>query len=257
MADPDEGVTRAGTIRTGARRDRVPGAYEQLLDDAAHAARDVGASLYVYGSVANGTASPGRSDVDLLAIGLPDAWSLADQLSTRYADLCRGVEIASFDADDLAADTDEAYGNRAFLRHYCVHLEGPDAAALLPDFPADARAARGFNGDIGRSLSRWRAMLPTGPREAGPLGVRVARKTLLAVAGLVSVHDRTWTTDRSRATQRWGEVQPASAAQLRVLHSWVEGASPSLPDVEHAIADDGVVAAVVESFRDDIGLWRE
>ncbi|MCM0638919.1 hypothetical protein [Cellulomonas wangsupingiae] len=47
-------------------------------------------------------------------------------------------------------------------------------------------------------------MNPTGPRPT-----RVARKTLLAVAGLVSVHDHTWTTDRSRAVRRWCEIEPA------------------------------------------------
>lgn len=46
------------------------------------------------------------------------------------------------------------------------------------------------------------------------LGVRIARKTLLAVAGLVSIHDRTWTTGRSRAVQRWSELKPDLAVQL-------------------------------------------
>jgi hypothetical protein len=44
------------------------------------------------------------------------------------------------------------------------------------------------------------------------LGRRVARKTLLAVAGLVSVHDTTWTTDREGATQRWSVIDPPLSA---------------------------------------------
>jgi len=67
---------------------------------------------------------------------------------------------------------------------------------------------------------------------AGPLGVRVARKTLLAVAGLVSVHDRTWTTGRSRAVWRWSELDPA-------------------------LADDGIIVAIVERFDSLIGLWPD
>jgi hypothetical protein len=55
------------------------------------------------------------------------------------------------------------------------------------------------------------------------LGVRVARKTLLAVAGLVSVRDHTWTTGRSRAVQRWSDLGPGLAAQLGRLHSWAKG----------------------------------
>jgi hypothetical protein len=150
MADPDEGVAADGTIRTGARRDRVPAIFEPVLTDAvvlaakSAAAKSAPAALYVYGSVANGTARPGSSDVDLLSIDLPDASVLGQRLSARYAGLCRGVEVAAATAADLAGDTEAAYGYRVFLRHYCVHLAGPDPSIARAAFPADARAARGF-----------------------------------------------------------------------------------------------------------------
>jgi hypothetical protein len=131
-----------------------------------------------------------------------------------------GVEIAAAEAEDLAGDSDAAYGFRVFLRHYCIHLAGPDPSAWLPAFPADTRAARGFNGDIARHCRRWRQELGSGTVPADLLGVRAARKTLLAVAGLVSVCDRTWTTDRARAARRWGEIEPGTAAPLRRLLSW-------------------------------------
>jgi len=73
MADPDEGVAADGTIRTGARRSRVPAAFEPVLADAVALAGDGGASLYVNGSVATGTVRYGSSDVDLLSIDLPEA----------------------------------------------------------------------------------------------------------------------------------------------------------------------------------------
>jgi uncharacterized protein len=66
VADPWEGVATDGTIETGADRSRVPAAFEPVLADAADFASGCGASLYVYGSVANGTVRPGLSDVDLL-----------------------------------------------------------------------------------------------------------------------------------------------------------------------------------------------
>jgi hypothetical protein len=111
VPDPDEGVAADGTIRTGARRDRVPAIFEPVLTDAialagksaagnsaaagSAAAGSGPASLYVYGSVANGTAGPGSSEVDLLSIGLPDASVLGQRLSARYAGICRGVEFAA------------------------------------------------------------------------------------------------------------------------------------------------------------------
>jgi uncharacterized protein len=255
MADPEEGVAPDGTIRTGARRDRVPAAFEPVLADAVAFLGNSGASLYVYGSVANGTVRPGSSDVDLLSIGLPGSAVLGRRLSERYADRCRGVDVAMVTAAELAGDTDASYGWRAFLRHYCVHLAGPDPAAALPAFPADARAARGLNGDLGWDQRRWRQTLDSGTA-ADELGVRVARKTLLAVAGLVSVHDRTWTTDRLRAVRRWGECEPGLAVQLARLLSWAtRERRPAPREVASALADDGIVSMIAERFDRLIGLW--
>jgi uncharacterized protein len=258
MADPEEGVAADGTIRTGAYRGRVPAAFEPVLADAVAFLGDSAASLYVYGSVATGTVRPGSSDVDLLSIDLPEAAILGQRLSARYADRCRGVEVAAATGADFAGDTDAAYGGRVFLRHYCVHLAGPDPAATLPPFPADARAARGFNGDLGQHLQRWRQRQEAGTVAADLLGVRVARKTLLAVAGLVSVHDHTWTTDRARAVRRWSELEPDLASQLGRLHSWATGERhPGREEVGRALADDGIVSAVLERFGRLIGLWAD
>jgi hypothetical protein len=258
MADPDEGVAADGTIRTGARRDRVPAAFEPVLAEAVASADEARASLYVYGSVATGTIHPGSSDVDLLSIDLLQAAVLGQRLSARYADLCRGVEVAAATAADFAGDTHEAYGGRVFLRHYCVHLTGPDPSAALPAFPADARAARAFNGDLGQHLRRWRQELEDGTVAADLLGVRAARKTLLAVAGLVSVHDHTWTTDRARAVQRWSDLEPDLAVPLAQLRSWANAERhPDRDEVGRALADDGIVAVIVERFDRLIGLWAD
>ena len=258
MADPDEGVAADGTIRTGAHRDRVPAAFEPVLNDAVVLLGDRAASLYVYGSVANGTARPGSSDVDLLSIDLPDPVSAGHRLTARYADICRGVEVEAATAGDFAGDTHAAYGYRDFLRHYCVHLAGPDPATALPAFPADARAARGFNGDLGQHLRRWRQAMESAAVAADLLGVRAARKTLLAVAGLVSVRDHTWTTSRSRAARRWGALEPGLAAQLSLLHAWAERKRrPSREEVERALDDVGIVSAIVERFSSLIGLWPD
>jgi len=258
VGDPGEGVAADGTITTGADRGRVPADFEPVLADAVALADERGASLYVYGSVANGTVRRGSSDVDLLSIGLPEAAAAGRLLSARYAGLCRAVEFSAAEEGELAGDSDDAYGWGVFLRHYCVHLTGPDPSAGLPAFPADARAARGFNGDIARHYRGWRRELESGSVPAGPLGTRAARKTLLAVAGLVSVRDRTWTTDRARAARRWGEIEPALAGPLRTLLSWASPeSSPDPEEVRSAVADGGVVATVTERFADIIGLWTD
>lgn len=258
MADPREGIAADGTIRTGLDRRLVPAAFEPALAEAAAIAKEHGATLYLYGSVANGTARPGSSDLDLLSVGLPSAAAVAERLSARYVGLCRGVEIASASATDLDGDTDAAYGFRVFLRHYCLHLTGFDPAASLPSFRADVRAARGFNGDIAAHYRRWGQTLDSRTSPAEVLGVRVARKTLLAVAGLVSVRDHTWTTDRARAAQRWGELEPELADGLRLLLRWATLMDQtSNDDLQSVLSDDGVVSAIVGSFACEVGLWAD
>lgn len=254
MHDPREGVTADGYIKTGASRERVPASFDPVLEAAAGAV-DSAVSLYLYGSVATGMAKSPGSDVDLLTVGLAPTRvaAVADELSKRYSDLCRGVEIAGAQPADFAGDADAAYGGRVFLRHYCVHLAGPDLHSGLPDFPADARAARGFNGDIGDYAKRWRHEL-SGGADPAVLGRRIARKSLLAVAGLVSVHDATWTTDRARAALRWGEIAPELAAELQTLLDWADGnVVPSGASLLSAL--DGVVAQVIAAFSRSIGLW--
>ena len=161
--DPLEGVTSAGMIVTGAHRSRVPVDFKPVIDKAVErlGSFEGAHSLYVYGSVATGTARVGYSDVDLVTVGLDAATSrrLGETLSVDFPKLCRGVEVGAAQASAYWGSDDKAYGNRVFLRHYCVHLAGPDIGDGLPDFPADQAAARGFNGDIGLYADRWRTEL--------------------------------------------------------------------------------------------------
>ena len=110
-------------------------------------------------------------------------------------------------------------------------------------------------------LQRWRAELDDPAVSTGPLAVRVARKTLLALAGLVSVHDRTWTTDRAKAAGRWSGVEPAYAAELARLLGWSAsarrptGRRPERRDLERALRDDGVVGMVAARYGVLVGMW--
>jgi uncharacterized protein len=253
LHDPREGVTPEGVIRTGATRHRIDPGYDPVLHAAVDAVPDRG-SLYVYGSVATGTATVPTSDVDLLSIGLPqrDAARISADLSVRFRHRCREVCIAPATWEDLEADTDEGYGLRVFLRHHCVHLVGVDPADALPEYAADARAARGFNGDIARHLARWRSELDEGP-DVARLGTRIARKTLLAVAAVVSVRDATWSTDRRACAARWAELEPDSP--VGTLVAWLDDPPHDRGEVQRAL--QGPVAEVVRAFEADIGLWDD
>lgn len=278
MRDPGEGRAADGTITTGVRADRVAPTYRPVLTAAVDAVRrlDPGATLAVYGSVATGQARTPTSDVDLLTLGLPasDAEAVGRELSTRFRGRCREVAVAAVPVEHLRGAGDAAYGDRVFLRHYAVVLSGPDPAREWPAFPADARAARGFNGDLAVHVERWRRTLHDGPdrpdgsgdaqdgarddaREealVARLGRSLARKTLLATAGLVSVHDSTWTTDRATAARRWAGLHPDLASAMRLLLAWSDGTSTATrPGVAQVL--DGVVDHVLTAFAQRIGLW--
>jgi uncharacterized protein len=257
--DPLEGVRPDGTITTGAQRDKLSTRFRPVLEKAVeHLGSVEGAhSLYVYGSVATGTARVGRSDVDLVTIGLDPAVArrLAGMLTADFASLCRGVEIGPAQPSDYDGPDDEAYGNRVFLRHYCVHLAGPDFGRDLPAYPADRAAARGFNGDIGRCADRWHHEVAD-TADPAALARRIARKTLLAVAGLVSIHDSSWTTDRVAAARRFGVVRPRLAVPLGTLVAWGSGGVTEPSRSEIQVVLDGIVADVVDEFASRIGLWR-
>lgn len=253
MHDPREGVTRHGTIRTGASRGAIAPVHDQVLQAAIDAVSPP-AGLYVYGSVATGTAVVPTSDVDLLSLGLPvaEAHRISADLSARFSDRYREVSVAAVSRDELEDRSDEGYGFRVFLRHYCVHLAGTDPAARLPAYRADARAARGFNGDIARHMQRWTAEL-AGDADLGvpQLGTSIARKTLLAVAGLVSLRDATWSTDRRACAARWNELEPDT--RLDALVTWLDTPPRDIEAIQPVL--QGPVTAIVRAFGSEIGLW--
>lgn len=267
MRDPGEGLDVDGMITTGVRLSHIPVVFEPVLDavisavdgfvDGAGISRS-GVELHLYGSVATGMARLGVSDVDLLTVGVPSeaASSISQNLSRVFASVCRGVELGAVQPADYVGEDDVPYGNRVFLRHYCVHLWGVDAVRSDRAFPGDSRAARAFNGDIRTHLTQWRQM--EGLVSSPVLGRRIARKTLLAVAGLVSIHDRTWTTDRESSAQRWSDLRPHMNSALEEMVAWSNGTREASPrDLRTSIQTDGIVASVVNDFEASIGLWPQ
>lgn len=263
MRDPDEGLTAEGMIKTRAQRDRVPITFEPVVYEAIEKIRALESrlslspvSLYLYGSVATGTAVSPSSDVDLLTIGIPSEFTndIAADLSAQFSSICRGVEITPASDTDFQTESDESYGGRVFLRHYCVHLCGLDLVDPEQSFLGDARAARGFNGDIKIHYSRWCA--EKSQADLSQLGRRIARKTLLAVAGLVSIHDHIWTTDRQSSAMRWGNLNPQWKTAIEKLAAWSEDKkTPSISEIDAVLSDNGIIKFVVDDFQRKIGLW--
>lgn len=212
VRDPREALTADGMIRTGARRDRVPAAFAPILDDVVHEVRLAASpdtELHLYGSVATGMARVAESDVDLLLINGPEAWAneVSARLSRTYADV---PQRRDRNGEELGLSRRRRRGLRqsrlppaALLR-----ISGrPGRDPHHEPFAGDAQAARGFNGDIVTHLAHWR----TGATSAQA----IVRKSLVAAAGVVSIRNRTWTTDRAAAARAWVEVEQHGARRSR------------------------------------------
>lgn len=258
MRDPLEAITSAGLITTGVSPSHLAGPFAPVIDAAVvrfTAVAEPQAELLIYGSVATGQARVGSSDVDLIAAGLtPElATELTAELSDRFSNLCREVAVLPMALDAHLIAGDEAYGNRVFLRHYCLPLAGPDQLRGGPGFPADVRAARGFNGDLGQALARWRTADPS-----AQLGRAVARKSLLAAASLHSVLCQTWTTDRDTGATGWAQRRPDLGWAIDQLRLWTQNQPVARPDqVAAMIAPAGPTEQLLTEFEHHIGLWAE
>ena len=177
--DPLEGVSVTGFITTGVSRSRVPVGFEPILAAALDVlgAVDERVAVYLYGAGATGQAVVPESDVDLLTLDLASAVAadVGSVLSQRFFSTCRAVDVAAASTAVLEAGSDESYGLRVFLKHYCVHLAGPRRADPVHGYRPDRRAARGFNGDIALHAERWRAAIEGARRPATSGGAWPAR----------------------------------------------------------------------------------
>lgn len=249
MRDPHEGVADDGTITTGVRYGPLPAPYVEVVADTvgelrARLGRDLH-SVHLYGSVATGQARPPESDVDLVALlrtpRPDDVGAVAAMLSDRHATLVREVGISVGDLDTLARDDRVGMAERAFLRHYCRCVDGPDLAVDYPPARASVDLAVGFNGNLAVVLADVRPRLAaTGGHERRLLAARAARKLLMSAATLLSVRDGGWSTDRATAVDLVARHAPPlhHVAAAALVWSDADAAEPNV-SIEAVVADLG------------------
>lgn len=126
-------------------------------------------------------------------------------------------------------------------------LEGVSSAGMIVTGTSRARVATKYEPTLDAACDGMADLDP---------GASLYLYGSVAMAGLVSITDETWTTDRRRAAQRWSHLQPEWAGEVMLLTDWSGGGStPSATEVPLVL--DGVIAAVVEQFGELIGLWGE
>jgi uncharacterized protein len=157
-------------------------------------------SLYVYGSVAAGTAVAGRSDLDLSLILRRQAsvedHALLEKIRQESAAATAVVTKIDFDigclSDVEAPETGMAW--RFWLRHHCRCIWGVNLAEGIAPFAASRALALAVNGDFAQVLGGYSAALagqPPGP-EADRLIREAARKLLRATNILRHDSEEDW-----------------------------------------------------------------
>lgn len=253
MTDPAEGVDVDGYITTGADRANLRSPFLEVVDEAVASCRARcrdDPALYVYGSVATGTAVEGVSDLDLLVVVTSAhdrdvLGGLARELSAKHRDIVREVGLAVATPDEVVADSDEGIAWRCFVKHYCVCVDGVDLAADLPRCRPSSALARGFAAGTEAVVQDVADRLPeASDAEVGVLARRAARRLLLAGAVTASIAAGTWTTSRDRAVDLLAARHPRWRDELQRAARWA--------DPLHLPA---VTREELERFLDEFGGW--
>lgn len=253
MTDPAEGVDVDGYITTGADRANLRSPFLEVVDEIVAGSRARCRDdpvLYVYGSVATGTAVDGVSDLDLLAVVTSahdrDALEgLARELSVTHRGVVREVGLAVTAPDEVFADSDEGLAWRCFLKHYGVCVDGVDLASDLPRCRPSRALARGFAAGTETVVQDVAGRLPEdSDAEVGVLARRAARRLLLAGAVAASIEADTWTTSRDRAVDLLADRHPRWGEELRRAAGWA--------DPVHLPA---VTRGDLDRFLDEFGGW--
>jgi predicted nucleotidyltransferase len=249
----DRGLNPDGTIAREGALDRVPATFGPVVGAArALIAGRFGARLhsaYLYGSIPRGTATPGRSDLDLLLALRSDptaadrdaATAIEAALGGSFPQIIgAGIVLAS--AVSLVSEL-ERYDGGFFVACLCTPLLGEDLAKRLPRYRPTTLLARETNGDLALRLPRWRARAAVAATDADrvTLSRGVARQLVRAGFTLVMPRWGGWTSDLEFSAELFGRYYPERAGQMR--RAAVTARVPS--------ADPAVLAELI----DDLGPW--
>ncbi|MEU1817066.1 nucleotidyltransferase domain-containing protein [Streptomyces roseifaciens] len=248
------GLNHDGTIAREGAPDRVPAAFAPVVDAARARLADTYDgrtrlhSAYLYGSIPRGTATPGRSDLDLLlALHEPTAADRAAAKETEAA-LDRafpridGAGILLFGVRTLLSDL-ERHDLGFFVVCLCTPLLGPDLAGELPRYRPTSLLARETNGDLALALPRrrTRAAEAATDTERRALARGVARRLVRTGFTLIMPRWGGWTSDLGESAELFGRYYPERAGQMRTAAA--TGRTPS--------ADP----AVLGMLTGDLGPW--
>ncbi|WDU64772.1 nucleotidyltransferase domain-containing protein [Pseudomonas poae] len=219
-----KGVDAEGFILTVAETAVQP-EFRSLLKDACASLSlpELGLDgIYLYGSVAQGNASPGVCDLDLtLVLREPPTSQVLAQLEEVRCDLQRRhahVTKVDFDignrAEVLAPENSNSWG--FWLKHHCRCLWGDDLSLHFERFRPSRAIALAVNGDFEAVLGDYVARIAHADTEQQRLRLQreASRKLLRATQVLRPEHELTWPQTLEEHVALFVQHYPAKVTQV-------------------------------------------
>lgn len=183
-------------------------------------------SIYVYGSVAQGKALPGRSDLDLTVIfrTQPDAAALQQLEALQVTLESTHPEVSKIDFDCGALVEVLKYENRLswgyWLKHHCVCVYGDNLSLRFGLFRPSPAIAQAVNGDFMAVIHRLTCQIQETDQ---PVRQRqwlraAARKAIRSTSILRGPEDTDWPDTLQQHAEKFMTRYPQhSATILRLL----------------------------------------
>lgn len=222
---PPDGVDADGFI-PAAPSQPIQAPFQPLLDDLCRTlSAEAGALLdgiYLYGSVARGSATPGVSDLDVtLVLHQPaDAAAAATLEALRLSLAARHPEVVKIDFDIGSRDQVLAPANLFswgyWLKHHCRCLWGNDLAPHFTPFKPSRNIALAVNGDFYPLLKRYAEQIDqqSQPSEIKRLQREASRKLIRSTNILRSNQESAWPHTLDEHVAHFIQRCPSQQAQI-------------------------------------------
>jgi len=184
-------------------------------------------SIYVYGSLAEGTGREALSDLDLTVIfnrELDDP--ISDKIHSVKSELEQQYSVISkIDIDPGVLDEVmlPASANRwgYWLKHHCVCVYGEDLGERFEPFRPSLNIAIAVNGDFLTVLNRYVALMKPAlePAERHALQRAAARKAIRSTNILRENNDQDWPVTLEELCEKFNGRYPALTEELDYLLS--------------------------------------
>ena len=202
-------------------------------------------SIYLYGSIAEGRAIPGKSDLDVTIIfnHQPDAVASEDLATLKSALEHNHPVVSKIDFDcgvrDQVLHPSGTLSWGYWLRHHCVCVYGEDLSEKFPTFTPSKAIAIAVNGDFREVTGQWFAQLKatTDDHERLLLQRAIARKLIRSTSILRGEQDKDWPETLNEHLIKFTLRFPAFAEEMNFLMTIANVPDGNLPPFEKRALD--------------------